>query len=67
MDYKQPTKEQFSDIMDCYWIMLKELESKAWCDNDVILKRWVEGFYGHWNDITDREQHPAWKEVEKTV
>ena len=66
IEYKQPTKEEFSNIMDCFWIMLRECETSAHNEGDPVLKHWVEGFYEQWNAMqvapASNLRKPCWKE-----
>lgn len=58
-----PNEEQ-PDVLSAYWYMLKELESKADCDNDSYNKRVVENYYKLWNRITGDNKHPVWTQRE---
>lgn len=54
------TREEQEDLMGSFWTMLKELESHT-DSNDVLLKRWVEGWHGQWNRLTGDNTQPRWK------
>jgi hypothetical protein len=64
IEYKQPTKEEFSNIMGSFWFMLRECENQAENNNDVVLKRTVEQLYLQWNDMQVGKAPiaPRWKE-----
>lgn len=55
-------KKMHADVISSYWIMLRELESKAEDGNDQILMVQVEGFYRLWNKMTGDNKLPRWKE-----
>lgn len=61
MKYKYPTEKEFEDIMGSFWIMLRECDTKAWVNNDTLLKNWVEGWYEQWNSMTGQNHKPMWK------
>lgn len=48
------------DVMHCYWVMMKECESKAMNDNDLVLKHQVEGFFRLWNRVNETDHAPRW-------
>lgn len=49
-------------ILHCYWMMLRECESKADDDNDPVLRHQVEGFYRLWNRVQGSSLWPIWVE-----
>ena len=53
-------KKMHADVIGSYWIMLRELESKAEDANDRILMIQVEGFYRQWNEMTGDNKSPRW-------
>lgn len=59
-----PESEQ-KDWIESFWQMLRECETKADNENDVILKRWVEGYYKQWNRVTKSNLDPVWVAREK--
>lgn len=58
---KSISLDEQENLMNSFWSMLKECESKADNDNDVVLKHWVEQWYQQWNRIQGGDQIPRWK------
>lgn len=54
-----PANEQ-EGVLATFWTMLKEAESKADNDDDLLLKHWVEQWFGQWNRITGGDAQPTW-------
>lgn len=54
-----PSDEQEGALCS-FWTMLQECEAKAADNNDPVLKRWVEQWYGQWNRITQDNKSPRW-------
>jgi hypothetical protein len=50
-----------ANVISSFWMMLKECESNADCDDDVLLKHMVEGWYRQWNEMTGDDKQPVWK------
>ena len=48
------------DVMESFWIMLRECESRANDEKDPILMLWVEGWYRQWNRVMATDLHPIW-------
>jgi hypothetical protein len=59
-DYTIPTHEQ-NNVMHSFWTMLRECETKAENENDIILKNWVAQWYQQWNRITGDNLLPSWE------
>lgn len=59
MEFKIPKSEQ-QGVMETFWTMMRECESKADCDNDPLLKHWVEQWFKQWSRVTGRECYPIW-------
>jgi len=55
-----PEHEQ-QNILDSFWIMLQECESKAEQNNDAVLKHWVNQWYQQINRITGKNHKPDWR------
>lgn len=45
-----PENEQ-QNVIDSFWLMLKECESKAEQNNDAVLKHWVNKWREQYNRI----------------
>ena len=56
------TEQQQQDLLDSFWYLLGEAESKAMNDNDPLLKHQVECFYRQYAELTGRVGTPCWKE-----
>ena len=54
-----PEDEQ-QNVLDNFWLMMRECETKAECNNDVVLKHWVEQWYQIWNRLTGSSNKPRW-------
>jgi len=59
MKFTIPKKNQ-DDVMTSFWIMMKECESNADNTNDALGKKWVEGWFKQWNDLTGQSHEPSW-------
>ena len=59
MDFKIPANEQ-NGVMETFWTMLRECETKADCDDDRVLVHWVEAWYKQWNRVTGDNKQPVW-------
>ena len=57
---KNWSKQTKDDILDSFWYMMRECESKADDEDDFLLKHQVEGFYRQWNSLTDMDHKPIW-------
>lgn len=61
MDLTRPlSKEDQSSLLGGFWVLLGEAESKAHCNDDRLLKVWVEQYYGMWNRLTGDNAVPRW-------
>lgn len=52
------------NVMDNYWMMMKECESQADNEKDKVLMVQVEGWYRLWSRVMRRDLppiHPIWK------
>ncbi len=58
-EYKIPKSEQ-DVVMGAFWFMLRECEERAFDENDIILKNFVEGHYDIWNRVTGGNLKPRW-------
>ena len=56
------TEQQQQDLLDSFWYLLGEAESKAMNDNDPLLKHQVECLYRQYAELTGRVGTPCWKE-----
>jgi hypothetical protein len=61
---KIPSDEQ-TNVMSSFWMMLRECETLADNDDDIILKHMVEGWYRQWNLICKDNKEPVWKTRQK--
>lgn len=52
--------EDYENLIHCYWIMMQECEIKAQHENDIILKKQVEGFYRLYSRLQEVELKPRW-------
>lgn len=55
-------KKMHGDIIQSFWTMLRECETKADDNNDPVLKIWVEGWYRQWCEMSESEivREPIW-------
>ena len=53
-------KEHQANTLSIFWTMLRECESKAHCNEDTVLRVWVEQWYDHWNKVTGDDKKPTW-------
>lgn len=58
-EYKIPAKE-IDSVMQSFWTMMRECETIADNDNDMLLKHQVECWYRQWNKLTARTNEPRW-------
>ena len=58
-EYKIHKSEQ-DIVMGAFWFMLRECEERAFDENNVILKNFVEGHYSIWNRVTGGNLKPRW-------
>lgn len=54
-----PPNEQ-QNMIESFWTMLQECESKAAENNDPVLRLWVEQWYSQWNRITGDSKVAKW-------
>ena len=59
MEYTIPKNEQ-NNVMETFWTMLRECESKADNEDDRLLKHWVGAWYRQWNRVTSDNKKPVW-------
>lgn len=57
---KPLTIDQQESVVHSFWMMLRECENHAEANDDVVLKRWVEGWYRQWNAMTGQDLQPKW-------
>jgi len=60
MQYERIDETEQEDAIASFWMMLQECESRAYHDNDRVLRHWVEGWYRQWNRITGNTQRARW-------
>jgi len=53
-------KDEQQNVLENFWTMLQECEKTAECDNDPILKHWVEQWYDLWNRLNSTNYKPRW-------
>lgn len=61
MQLENIPKSEQKNIMESFWTMLQECESKADCDKDPELKHWVGQWYLQWNRVTGDSKQPVWQ------
>ena len=63
MQMEKIAKKDQANALHCYWVMMKECESQAQNNEDIILMIQVEGFFRLWNKKTGDNQTPLWIET----
>jgi hypothetical protein len=53
-------ERDYDNLLDSFWYLLGEAESKAMNDDDILLKHQVECFYRQYNELTGAECKPRW-------
>lgn len=59
--YETIPKGEQEGVLASFWVLLREAESKADCDNDAVLKNFVSQYYEQWNRITGANNKPIWE------
>jgi len=60
IEYKQPSKDEFTYIMDDYWFMMSELERIAQDNNDAVLRHFLDAYFKKWSEFAGLERKPVW-------
>jgi len=55
-------EEDFENMRDLFWAMLRTLEGKVKPDEDILDKRDVEAGYRIWNKIFKSNLKPRWED-----
>lgn len=59
-DYTRISDDEQQNMLSSFLQMLVECEIKAQCDNDPVLKHWVEQWFQQWNRVTGDNKKPQW-------
>lgn len=65
MQLKKIPKEEHSNVIAVYWMMMRQLEEDARSSGSAFDKLQVEGFYMLWNRITGDNKVPHWMQEAK--
>jgi hypothetical protein len=55
-------EEDFENMRDLFWAMLRTLEGRVKPDEDILDKRDVEAGYRIWNKIFKNNLKPSWED-----